>query len=596
MRIQVNQNQDWIDPRLEKLLEKASSAYPYIYVATAICKECGTERYGIWRDANKFYGSFSNDEQKLLKQFKVDRYPDIEKEILSLYEGACPVCGHKASYIWDDFWDDDPTDIFEIDFDEYDEWGYAIDPSSESESDFDDEEISDDLEDESLWDSSDNISKTNNESLHCTSLRVPYYMDRGESSFLEKCRFLDQIALDVIDNRFRMFQMLENRRYKEEITKIFNELLPRFDLPPVRSAPIAIDAIKSDPEKLKNFILHLIQLETNILSLSERLTALHTLRLKNSPAVAHAPHLASYELRKPYMEAEKFYSTCVDRVVSRKEAGPEPVNITFPVAPAEPIYEIPGFFNKRKVQALNDALKRHYQQHVDQYHSECERIKQQKASLEKENADKFAEEVRQAEEQAAQAKLAMEQAKDNYENYIASLSKDFPETAIHRIIEQEIETAEDTLKKTFAARNELYAFNVIFGKYRDLVCLATFYEYLMAGRCTTLEGANGAYNLYEAEVRANTIISKLSEIVTSLEQIQKNQYTIYSQLKHMNAQLSSIDRSLKTACTAILDIREDTAQIARNTRVIAYNTEVTAYYSKKNAELTDALGYMVAFR
>ena len=36
------------------------------------------------------------------------------------------------------------------------------------------------------------------------------------------------------------------------------------------------------------------------------------------------------------------------------------------------------------------------------------------------------------------------------------------------------------------------------------------------------------------------------------------------------------------------------SRIADNTEVIAYNTERTAFYAKKNTELTNALGFMVA--
>jgi hypothetical protein len=38
------------------------------------------------------------------------------------------------------------------------------------------------------------------------------------------------------------------------------------------------------------------------------------------------------------------------------------------------------------------------------------------------------------------------------------------------------------------------------------------------------------------------------------------------------------------------------AKIADYTQVIAYNTERTAFYSKRNAELTNALGFMVALK
>ena len=50
------------------------------------------------------------------------------------------------------------------------------------------------------------------------------------------------------------------------------------------------------------------------------------------------------------------------------------------------------------------------------------------------------------------------------------------------------------------------------------------------------------------------------------------------------------------ALTSIRSIEDNTAHIAQNSDVIAHNTAVTAYYSKVNAELTNALGYMVALK
>ena len=57
------------------------------------------------------------------------------------------------------------------------------------------------------------------------------------------------------------------------------------------------------------------------------------------------------------------------------------------------------------------------------------------------------------------------------------------------------------------------------------------------------------------------------------------------------------------ALTSIQGIEAQTKQmrgylerISQNSDVIAHNTMVTAHYSKVNAELTNALGYMVAFK
>ena len=48
------------------------------------------------------------------------------------------------------------------------------------------------------------------------------------------------------------------------------------------------------------------------------------------------------------------------------------------------------------------------------------------------------------------------------------------------------------------------------------------------------------------------------------------------------------------AVKSLSNIETDVAHIDETAGIIAYNTERTAYYSQKNAELTNALGYMVA--
>ena len=50
-----------------------------------------------------------------------------------------------------------------------------------------------------------------------------------------------------------------------------------------------------------------------------------------------------------------------------------------------------------------------------------------------------------------------------------------------------------SLEKALA---ELYDENIIFPKYRELVAVSAINEYLLSGRCETLEGENSAYNLY----------------------------------------------------------------------------------------------------
>ena len=152
------------------------------------------------------------------------------------------------------------------------------------------------------------------------------------------------------------------------------------------------------------------------------------------------------------------------------------------------------------------------------------------------------------------------------------------------------------LQKTYAARNELYAYDIVFDKYRNPVALSSFYEYLMSGRCSALEGADGAYNIYESEIRANRVIAQLDAVVSSLEEIKHNQYMMYREMCRTNSLLENLNSTMDQALTSIQGIEANTTKIAENSAVIAHNSAITAYYSKVNAELTNALGYMVAFR
>ena len=164
------------------------------------------------------------------------------------------------------------------------------------------------------------------------------------------------------------------------------------------------------------------------------------------------------------------------------------------------------------------------------------------------------------------------------------------------LLDSEIKTAEETLKELFKCRNELYSYNIVFDKYRNIVALSTFYEYLMAGRCETLDGVNGAYNIYENEIRLNTIITKLDEI-------KENQFIIYNKLRDIDNSLSALNNTMQKAVSSLDTISKNTSDmnvyldnISKNTAVIAHNSAVTAYYSKVNAELTNALGFIVALK
>lgn len=116
---------------------------------------------------------------------------------------------------------------------------------------------------------------------------------------------------------------------------------------------------------------------------------------------------------------------------------------------------------------------------------------------------------------------------------------------------------------------ELYAKDIIFEKYRNMVAMTTIYEYFASGRCSSLTGPDGAYNLFESETRQNVVIRELSSINKNLEQIKSNQYVLYTELKKGN------EASEQILCS-VQSLALSANMIERNTAVTAYCSEVAA--------------------
>lgn len=102
-------------------------------------------------------------------------------------------------------------------------------------------------------------------------------------------------------------------------------------------------------------------------------------------------------------------------------------------------------------------------------------------------------------------------------------------------------------EKTCYLLEHLYAKNVIYEKYRyDLVAISMFAEYLNSERCYTLVGHEGAYNIYEHEIRMGLIISKLDEVIERLDRIEDNQYRLFETINGISNKMDSIVTNMKS--------------------------------------------------
>lgn len=137
-------------------------------------------------------------------------------------------------------------------------------------------------------------------------------------------------------------------------------------------------------------------------------------------------------------------------------------------------------------------------------------------------------------------------------------------------IDKKLETPH---QQSLDIRKKFYARDVIYPKYQNLPALTSIYEYFITGRCEELTGPHGAYNMYEDEMRKDTVISQLSTVIANLEQIKQNQYMLYQQVKTIQKTASVIGNELA-------QIRGYTAALTELSAMNAYYNAVSARNSR----------------
>ena len=338
---------------------------------------------------------------------------------------------------------------------------------------------------------------------------------------------------------------------------------------------------------------------------------------------------------------------------------PEPMLL---VSPVEPVYEKSGFFNKKKVEIENNRKRTEYEEKLKLYTNAIALCENNKKILEEYN-DSFAEyqnlmleyeekykvfqaQLRQYEIDMIEYNMAsaeyenklkiiiekeierrknhdMSQIYQVYENAMNDLRdferrKDLGEIydvflatdetyASYRMKElfcqKEIDEAVIALEEQNKCLKQYYDLGFIFSKYHNIVALTTIYEYFVTGRCTSLGGGDGAYNLYENETRANIIINKLDLIINQLEAIKDNQYTLYEVLVDIEKGIGKLNQKMNAIWEEVKDIKVNQdisngilGSVAVSAAYTAYNTAKIAKYSEMTAKTQKALLFLTAIK
>lgn len=154
----------------------------------------------------------------------------------------------------------------------------------------------------------------------------------------------------------------------------------------------------------------------------------------------------------------------------------------------------------------------------------------------------------------------------------------------------EVDAIYAELKKTEAALSKYYSLDIIYPKYQNFACVSSILEYFLSGRCHTLTGHEGAYNILEAEMFQRTVITKLDDVIDSLEDIKNNQYMLYDAINDCTRSVNNVSNRIISS-TERLSNKITSANRETNSRLDSID-----YVNRINARNVQVLAELEAYK
>lgn len=214
----------------------------------------------------------------------------------------------------------------------------------------------------------------------------------------------------------------------------------------------------------------------------------------------------------------------------------------------------------------------------------------QQRNLIKQNNNKVPEKNKEIEKFNQKLK---EDCNNKYLNYVKNRRKEIDKTV--PLMKQERDLACTELEKTKNTLVMLYNLRIdgvlcLHPNYQGLVPVSVIYGYFDTGRCSQLQGHEGAYNLYEDEKMKGLIINKLDVVSRQLGQLQASMVYVGNMLEVCNACLSDLEKSSNRMISSINNMNSNVSNqisgVSNQMAAIEENTANSAYYAEVGAKMT----------
>ncbi len=146
------------------------------------------------------------------------------------------------------------------------------------------------------------------------------------------------------------------------------------------------------------------------------------------------------------------------------------------------------------------------------------------------------------------------------------------EIVVRNRLEEQRQALEKKYIDSYDALQKIYAVNIVSPRYRGIIPISSIYQYLCDEKTFSLgfdreTGDQGAYNIFDYEVRLDLIINKLDDVINKLDSIIDNQRELATLMRDANKRIDRLSSSVKNAT------RKIEASINNQTAIQAYNAE-----------------------
>lgn len=154
------------------------------------------------------------------------------------------------------------------------------------------------------------------------------------------------------------------------------------------------------------------------------------------------------------------------------------------------------------------------------------------------------------------------------------------------IMSDEYQLVKKEYNNTASLLQQYYDLNVIYPKYRNLVCVSSILEYFLSGRCETLTGHEGAYNILESDIKFGVIVSKLDTVIAKLDEIKTNQSLLYDSIQECNSNITKVSNDIINSVKKIESTNaEANKQIISHLNSIDYTARLTQINTQYLADM-----------